>query len=325
MQQKKSYLEDLIKSYEAEYVCSVSVACLFIEKSQDQSNIFSWQNRIKRPAASLAKLFILGALAEKIAQRQCNLSQSLAISGHVTGSGLLKYVGTPTALTVRELVHLMISYSDNTAANTLLSFVTIERVDDFINRLGVRNTKIAIPMMPTTEEAKRDYNYTTAEDIMIFYRGIVSGFPVSIHHATAQICKDLFASSRNSFIDITRFLISATNIRSITKIAKRNPFMLIKYLYAALSPLWRKRLTAHIPTKQIVAQKSATGKHIFHDSCIIGLSNGFLSIVSMIECPAANFYKKASIGHRSANSLNRVIGGVLFNTQSRSNTRGLNK
>lgn len=310
-----SYLEDFIKYYEVKYTFSVSVSCLFIDNDKNQKKVFSRQSRVKHHAASLAKLFILGAVAEEIAHGRCSLTKQLTVSSYVAGSGLLKYVDMPITLTVQELTYLMIAYSDNSATNTLLSLVATERVNKFITSLGAQCTKIIVPMMPNTLEAQRGYNYTIADDVTLFYGGVVNGFPAPIHESTGRICRELLNASNGSLASIVQFLASGTNARCAIKIIRSNPFRLIKYLYAISTPLWRKRLTAHIPEKQIIAQKSATSRNTFHDSCLIKMPGGFLCIVSMIECSSADFYKRKLKSYRLADTLISKVGEILFMIQ----------
>lgn len=306
---KISYLEKLIKLNETEHTFSVSVACAFINRHQ--KNIFSWQSNMGYPAASLAKLFILGAVAEEIAIGRCNAKQHITVTDYVAGSGLLKYIRTPSAFTLDDLIYLMVAYSDNNATNRILSFLTQERVNEFIGKLGARNTQIVVPMMSTVSEAARGHNYTTADDVLLFYKGVVNGFPPPINQKTASLCRDFFAPSRGSFTNVARFLLSTVNTQCIMAIAKRNLFIVGKYLYTVLSPLWRRRLTKYVVRRRIAAQKSATDKNIFHDSCVIELPDGFLCIVSMIECSTANFYKTMSGKYKSARFLTRRIGKIL--------------
>lgn len=308
-------LKDICKSYETGRAFSISVASFFIDNGQNPKELFSRQSEVKRPAASLAKLFVLGALAEDISRGRYNLAKQLTVSNYVAGSGILKYVGAPMILTIQELACLMIAYSDNSATNALLSLITIERVNTFINQLGARDTKIIVPMMPTTTEAEQGYNYTNTDNVALFYSGVANGFPAPIHPSTAQVCRELFIVNNGSLANFAQFLTSGMNARCAVKIMKHNPFMIIKYLYAIFAPLQKRRLCANVPAKQIIAQKSATDRHIFHDSCLIKLSSGFLCIVSMIECSSAYFYRRMSKDYRLANSLTRKIGETVFMIQ----------
>jgi|SRR3990167_8721858 len=307
---RSTALQDLIRSYEARYRFSISFRTSLISDSQE---IFSWQNDIRRPAASLMKLFVLGALADEIASGNYDTRQKLTVHTFVGGSGLLKYVGTPIALTFEELAHFMIAYSDNSATNRLIELLTINRVNEFINKIGARNTKMVVPMMPTKACGLKDYNYTTADDILLFYKGLSNNFPKSVHRGCAPLCRKFFAASQPSFLNTMTFFASDVQTRCLKGVAKHNFLSLGKYVYALLSAFRGKRLTKNVAHNRIIAQKSATDKTIFHDSCAVRLGNDFLYVVCMIQCDEGNFYKPLTKRYRAARRLLRRIGKIALN------------
>src|SRR3990167_3957437 len=100
------YLKKFIKKNENEL--SISVACASV--NHRQKSIFLYRSNVRYPAASLIKLFILGAIAEEVAKGKGTLKQKIAITEYTAGSGLLKYLKTPVVLTLEQLVYLMIIY-----------------------------------------------------------------------------------------------------------------------------------------------------------------------------------------------------------------------
>ncbi len=307
---RSTTLQDLIRSYEARYGFSIS---FIISLISDRQEVFSWQSDIRRPAASLMKLFVLGVLAEEIASGNYDARQKLTVHTFVGGSGLLKYVGAPIALTLEELAHFMLVYSDNSATNRLIEFLSLDRVSEFINKIGVRNTKMIVPMMPTKVHGLKDYNYTTADDILLFYKGLISGFPKPIHIGCAPLCRKFFAVSQSSFLNTMTFFVSDVQMRCLKGVARHNFLSLGKYVYALLSTFRSKRLTKNLARNCIMAQKSATDKTIFHDSCAVRLGNNFLCVVCMIQCDEGNFYKPLTKRYRATRRLLRRIGKVALN------------
>lgn len=305
------YLKKLIKKHETKNKFLISLA--FTTISNKQKNIFLYNSHVRRPAASLTKLFVLGAIAEAISSGQYDIQRSITITDYVTGSGILKYIPTPITLTLQQLVYLTAVYSDNSATNAILSLITIQKVNDFIKKIRANDTKIVVPMMPPPNtETAQEYNYTTVDDVVLFYRYIFNEPPTAMHWQTASLCRKFLSPSRGSLINILLFLLSATNVQYVVKILLHNPFALTKYIHAALSPLRHKRLAAHMRNQQVIAKKSATGQHIFHDSCVIKKRNDLFCVVSMIECPAANFYQKKSVEYKAAFGLTRLIGKTLY-------------
>jgi beta-lactamase class A len=71
----------------------------------------------------------------------------------VGGSGILNGMSTGTSLTVRDLVHLMIVLSDNTATNMLVTRLGTARIDARLVGYGLKETKI---FRPTFRDGKPD-------------------------------------------------------------------------------------------------------------------------------------------------------------------------
>lgn len=307
---RSATLQGLVRSYEARYHFSISFTVSLI--SDHQEEVFSCQSDIRRPAASLMKLFVLGALAEEIALGNYDARQRLTIHTYVGGSGVLKYIGVPITLTLEELTYFMLAYSDNSATNCLLELLTLDRVNEFINKIGARNTKMVVPMMPTKARSVQDYNYTTANDILLFYKGLMSGFPTSIHQGCVPLCRKIFAISRLSLSNTKVFLLLDVQRRCLKELVRHNPLLLGKYIYALLSAFWDKRLTKNVAHNQVVAQKSATDKTVFHDSCAIQLGHDFLCAVAMIQCVEGNFYKPFSKRYIAARRLLCKISKIVL-------------
>lgn len=87
-----------------------------------------------QPIGSQFKLFILGALAEQIADGRISWDQTLTVEaadqsmGNTEGS--LQVVAPGTEVTVEEAATMMISISDNTAADLLLELVGRDAVEE---------------------------------------------------------------------------------------------------------------------------------------------------------------------------------------------------
>jgi hypothetical protein len=80
---------------------------------------------IARPLASMLKLFVLGALAHQIAAGRVSWTQQLTVTAALKtgGSGSLQDVPAGTRLSVQQTAAMMISISDNTAADMLIHLV----------------------------------------------------------------------------------------------------------------------------------------------------------------------------------------------------------
>lgn len=93
--------------------------------------------------ASTIKLPILIATFEAVAEGQARWTDLITLhkADMVSGSGVLTEFSDGVRLPLRDLVHLMIVLSDNTATNLVLDQVTAEAVNRRMERLGLTATK----------------------------------------------------------------------------------------------------------------------------------------------------------------------------------------
>jgi beta-lactamase class A len=96
------------------------------------------------PSASLIKVSILVALLEEVEQGRMRLDErvSMVARDRVGGSGVLKHMGTGTALTLEELAWLMMVLSDNTATNLILDKLDVRTVWTKMEAIGLPHSKI---------------------------------------------------------------------------------------------------------------------------------------------------------------------------------------
>jgi hypothetical protein len=91
-----------------------------------------------RPTASQFKLFVLGALADQIADGRVAWDQTVTVEADVlslgNGEGSLRYAAPGTAVPVEEAATKMISISDNTAADMLIALVGREDVEEQVRQ-----------------------------------------------------------------------------------------------------------------------------------------------------------------------------------------------
>jgi beta-lactamase class A len=94
--------------------------------------------------ASTIKLAILGAVFDAVEHGQAKWSEPLTVTAaeKVSGSGV---IGTELSdgvqLPLRDVVHLMIVLSDNTATNMVLERFTADAVNAYLDRIGIRTTR----------------------------------------------------------------------------------------------------------------------------------------------------------------------------------------
>ena len=84
---------------------------------------------------------------------QMDTTLTLGDADKVGGSGVLNGMTDGLTLTVRDLIHLMIVLSDNTATNMLVNRLGTRRIDDRLVAHGLTQTKI---FRPTFRDGKAD-------------------------------------------------------------------------------------------------------------------------------------------------------------------------
>lgn len=107
------------------------------------------------PTASTIKVAVMLEVYHQAAEGALSLDDALPVkeSDRVGGSGVLNGMSADLSMRVRDLVHLMIVLSDNTATNVLVNRVGTKRIDQRLTSLGFKDTKI---FRPTFRDGKPD-------------------------------------------------------------------------------------------------------------------------------------------------------------------------
>lgn len=115
--------------------------------------------------ASLIKVPILAAAFQKIESGALALDQKveLAEKDKAGGSGTLdaRLGPQPLAITVEELLTLMVRDSDNTATNKVIALVGMDSVNQLMAQLGLRSTRLRRIMMDSAAAKRNDENTST--------------------------------------------------------------------------------------------------------------------------------------------------------------------
>ena len=96
------------------------------------------------PTASLIKVPIAITLMEQVAAGQISLDDRMTVLRieKVPGAGLLQFLHDGLEITVRDAAWLMLTISDNTATNLLLSRLELRRVWESMEKRGLPRTKV---------------------------------------------------------------------------------------------------------------------------------------------------------------------------------------
>jgi beta-lactamase class A len=131
------------------------------------------------PSASTIKLVILSALMNAVSKGQMKLEQTIILLDvhKCGGDGILKELKENHKFTLYEIAKLMIILSDNTAANILIDLLSMEKINEMAEELGMKSTKLNRRMMDSEAAKLGRENVTTAKDLChileLIYRGKV--------------------------------------------------------------------------------------------------------------------------------------------------------
>lgn len=107
------------------------------------------------PTASTIKTAVMIEAYHQAAEGKLSLDARVPLraTDKVGGSGILNGLADGLELKVRDLVHLMIVLSDNTATNMLVTRLGSRQIDDRLAAYGLRHTKI---FRPTFRDGRAD-------------------------------------------------------------------------------------------------------------------------------------------------------------------------
>ena len=107
------------------------------------------------PTASTIKTAVMIEAYHQAAEGKLSLDDAMTFTDgeKVGGTGVLNGVSAGTSLKVRDLIHLMIVLSDNTATNLLVNRLGTARIDARLVGYGLKETKI---FRPTFRDGKPD-------------------------------------------------------------------------------------------------------------------------------------------------------------------------
>ncbi|UPK75138.1 class A beta-lactamase-related serine hydrolase [Nocardioidaceae bacterium SCSIO 66511] len=133
------------------------------------------------PAASIVKLAVLLTVLTHVDRGRLALDEvvSLDRSADVGGFGVLVDVPSVHSLRLRELLALMIGFSDNTASNACIDLVGLDEIAVALDSAGLRDTTVQRRLMDLDAEEAGLRNEVTAADAARLVWLLVRGTAVS--------------------------------------------------------------------------------------------------------------------------------------------------
>ena len=143
------------------------------------------------PSASMVKVPIMAACYKAAEDGRISLHDTLKLkrADKVRGSGVLRGAATGTPLTVEKLLELMVTDSDNTAANMLIDLLGVEYLGVSFRGFGLETTNLSRKMMDFQSRARGVENYTTPREMAVILEKIYRRSCVSPE--ASEQCLDL--------------------------------------------------------------------------------------------------------------------------------------
>ncbi len=142
-------------------------------KDLNTGSVFSINENLSFPAASLYKVIVVLALYQKAEEKEVDLKQIVELkSQEVVDENSIK----PGFYTLEKLAELSLKHSDNNAPNALIRFLGFKEVEKFKNELGLIHTDLR-------------KNFTTPFDMGILFSKI-RDYPQLIDFLTKTAFED---------------------------------------------------------------------------------------------------------------------------------------
>ena len=112
-------------------------------KNLDSGETYGLRENESVRTASTIKLAIMATIFDAAAEGKAKWTEELVLhdGDKVNGSGVIRELSDGVRLPVRDLVHLMIVVSDNTATNLLLDRFPADTVNAEMDKLGLKHTR----------------------------------------------------------------------------------------------------------------------------------------------------------------------------------------
>jgi beta-lactamase class A len=129
---------------------------------EDGENIYFNSEELFQ-SASLIKIPILISVLMANKNGEIDLEQQITISqeNKVGGSGVLQALSNHLSMTVKDLMTLMISVSDNTATNILIDLLGMDAINASMKEIGYEKTKLNRKMMDFSAIEEGKDNFTS--------------------------------------------------------------------------------------------------------------------------------------------------------------------
>lgn len=154
----------------------------------DGRRISHRENEIFKSASTI-KIAIMIQLYRRIDAGELSLEQTYVLKEEdkAPGSGVLQELHTGIELTLRDVLYLMISISDNPATNILIDHVGMDEVNATMRQLGLSESLLGRPMRGRPAFDTEQENLATPADFARLVESILDGSAASAESCMAML------------------------------------------------------------------------------------------------------------------------------------------
>lgn len=140
---------------------------LAVRSLTDSSVAFAHRADERVPSASVIKLPIMLEAMEQVKARTLDPDEiHILIDAEKTGGdGVLKTYSHRSRIAYRELLRLMMIYSDNTATNIFINELGMDAINQRMRTIGLTKSQLGRAMMDTLAARQGRENYVTAREM----------------------------------------------------------------------------------------------------------------------------------------------------------------
>ena len=154
--------------------CDADISILVKDLSHNEI-LFNYNEEKVYPSASIIKIPIMIEALSKADNLEIPLLSKIKIKDSDKVDFSIVTEQNLTQCTFLELITWMIISSDNTATNVLIDELGIDKINDRIKNLGIKNTSLQRKMMDFEAVKEGKNNFTSLKDMLVVMEGLYRG------------------------------------------------------------------------------------------------------------------------------------------------------
>ena len=163
---KRQELIDWLEGEIAAFPCKTSLLMMDLTRGVE---LLNHDGDAQVTSASTIKVPILMAALDQCARNNLSMDQMVPIPAPFEDTTVFEPENLQSHYTLMELLEWMIVNSDNTATNAVIDLLGMDTVNEFVTRIGARQTVLQRKMLDFEARAAGRDNLTSARDQYMFY------------------------------------------------------------------------------------------------------------------------------------------------------------